>query len=46
MTFNRTILLGRIEEINDTLVQLLKKKKRIENIYNKKYMKGDKKIAF
>ena len=41
MTFNKIILLGRIEEINDTLVQLKKKKKRILNIYNKRYKKGE-----
>jgi hypothetical protein len=41
MTFNKTILLGRIEEINDTIIQLHKKKKRILNIYNKRYKKGE-----
>ena len=44
MTFNKIILLGRIEEINDTLVQLKKKKKRILNINNKRYKKGEEPI--
>ena len=42
--FNKCILLGRIEEINDTIQQLCKKKKRIVNIYNKRYRKGEKPV--
>tara|TARA_R100001594_G_C3873081_1_gene223990 strand:- start:162 stop:305 length:144 start_codon:yes stop_codon:yes gene_type:complete len=44
MTFNRTILLGRIEEIDDTILQLHKKKKKILKIYNKRYKKEGEKI--
>jgi|GEM_PF-6390528 hypothetical protein len=47
MTFNRTILLGKLEQAILIKNWAIKEEKKILKIYNKRYKKeGDKKIAF